>query len=117
MKITRFTLLFILLATSICWTGCEMFASHTDPLVGWKPSDGNHLDKVIIDDYKDFIAKNNLAPEYATLGFFENGAGQHAVEFTAYPPNQNASWHYLLIYNNDNRRIKVKKYSYVRYQS
>ena len=138
MKITRLALP-ILLSAILVWTaGCGIFfpfpdwhpfTTHTDPLKGWtfKPLPGwemppyghntNHLDKTITDDYQDFIKKNGLAPDGAITGFYEDGKGQHAVEFAAFPPDQNATWNYVLIYDNENKRIKVIKWNHVRYQS
>jgi hypothetical protein len=53
----------------------------------------------------------------AITGFYEDGAGQHAVEFVAFPPDENATWNYVLIYDKENKRIKEIKYGYTRYQS
>jgi hypothetical protein len=100
-----------------------------DPLAGWifRPFPGfetppygyntNHLDKIITDDYQDFITKNKLSTSGAITGFFEDETGQHAVGFEAFPPNENATWHYVLIYDKDNRRIKVIRYDYRSIQS
>jgi hypothetical protein len=134
----------ILLAATFCITGCDTsktlwakfwFSGGTapkpapDPLADWKfksfpgwgvdPNGHNNnvLDKAITDDYQDFIAKNNLDLFGAITGFFEDGTGQHAFEFTAFPPGQNATWNYVLIYDKENKRIKVIKYNYTKYQS
>lgn len=88
---------------------------------GWeKPPYGhntNHLDNLITDDYQDFIATNKLRLFGAITGYFENATGQHAVEFTAFPPNENATWTYILIYDKQNKRIKIMQYGYTRFQS
>jgi hypothetical protein len=137
MKITRFALP-ILFSAMLVWTaGCGIFfpfpdwhpfTTHSDPLKGWTfrefddflPSlqrHNYHLDKAITDDYQDFIKKNGLDPDGAITGFYEDGTGQHAVEFAAFPPDQNATWNYVLIYDKENKRIKVIKWNHIRYQS
>lgn len=103
----------ILLTAVVFVYGCSQ---SKDPLAGWKPYDSSHLDKAIVDDYKDFIAKNRL-DLLGTISGYENGTGQHAIEFEAFPPDQNATWHYALIYDSKNNRLKVTKYGYHRFQS
>ena len=116
MKIIQFTFFFILLATSICWTGCEMFASHTNPLAGWHSASKNP-DKIIEKDYQDYIQK--LSPEerkfMAYTEFFEDGTGQHAIKITIGLNHTN--WRHVLIYEKDNKRIKTIKYSSGNYGS
>jgi hypothetical protein len=116
MKIIQFTFFFILLATSICWTGCEMFASHTNPLAGWHSASKNP-DKIIEKDYQDYI--QTLSPEerkYAgPVLVFEDGTGQYAVDINI--GINGTSWHHVLIYDKDNKRIKTIKYSSGNYGS
>jgi hypothetical protein len=128
MKIIQFIVCF-LLAMFLCGFGCSSSKLTPDPLASWtfKPLPGwetppyghntNHLDKAISDDYQDFIAKNNLRLFGAITGFYEGGTRQHAVEFTAFPPDSNATWNYVLIYDTTNKRIKLIKYGYTKYQS
>jgi len=97
----------ILLAALFWAAGCSK--PSPDPLKGWtfRPFQGyemppyghnnNHLDHAITHDYQDFITKEKLHTIGAITGFFEGGAGQHAIEFEAFPYNQHASWHYVLI--------------------
>jgi hypothetical protein len=112
MNITRFAF-FILLAASVCWTGCEMFASHTNPIAGWKlcwSQDPSKLDKAIRDDYQDYI--NKLSPKermwIGPIMLSEDGTGQHAVtiEIAWY----GTDWDHVLIYDKNNKRVKVVKY-------
>jgi hypothetical protein len=119
------------LAAALFWTtGCmspdptpdwhQLFES-SDPLVGWHAFsfDPDSVNKAIRDDYQNYIQrflpkeKNAVGP----VQFFEDGTGQHAVEFEVFRHNQNASWQYALIYDKENKRIKVIKYGYRRYQS
>jgi len=108
MKITRFTIFFVLLAASVCWTGCEMFASHADPLAGWLAASKNP-DKIIEKDYQDYIQK--LSPEERQspgLDCFEDGTGEYAVRITIGLNGTN--WRHVLIYDKDDKRIKIIKY-------
>jgi|GEM_PF-1316309 len=127
--IIKFAPVFLMLVTMfICGCGCNTAKTTPDPLAGWtfKPFPGselppyghntNHLDKVIIDDYQNFIKTNGLLGG-GPAGFYEDGMGQHAVRFEAFPPDENASWQYVLIYDKENKRIKEIKYGYDRRQS
>jgi hypothetical protein len=110
--------------------GCTCAAPkpEPDPLSGWTfrafdeysvpGKEGHyHVEKSVTDDYEAFIKTNNLKVFGAITGFFEDGTGQRAVEFEAFPGEPNASWSYVLIYNKENRRVKVIRYGYKRYQS
>jgi hypothetical protein len=119
----------MLMAMFLFGFGCNTSKPARDPLVAWtfRPFPGweappyghntNRLDKAISDDYQDFIKKNELNPFGAITGFYEDGTGQHAVEFAAFPLDQNATWNYVLIYDKENKRIKLIKYGYHRFQS
>jgi hypothetical protein len=110
MNISRF-IFCILLAASICWSGCEVFASHTNPIAGWKVDLDHDPDQAIEKDYHDYIQK--LPPEerkYAGGGiqFLGDGMGQHAITI---PIGLNGTWwNHVLIYDKDDKRIKVIKY-------
>ena len=100
-----------------------------EPLKGWtfKPFPGwetppyghntNHLDQTIVDDYEGFIKEKKLFLSGAITGFYEDGTGQHAVQFEAFPPSENATWQYVLIYDKENKRIKTIRCNYHRYMS
>ena len=124
--VKSFSVVVCTLLAAVLWTaGC---ATNSNPIEGWtfRPFPGfemppyghntNHLNKAITDDYQTFIAQNKLYAA-AITGFYEDGTGQHAVQFEAFPPNQNASWQYVLVYDNKNKRIKAVKYGRIRYQS
>ena len=118
----NFELIILILASMFIFgTGCTLFERRSDPLATWtfKPyphfenppygHNANHLDQVIVDDYEGYIKKNNLYPVSAITGFYEDGTGQHAVEFLAsYAPAYSRK--YVLIYDKENKRIKVIKY-------
>jgi hypothetical protein len=115
-----------ILLAAVFWTaGC---ATNSNPIEGWTfrqfdafspPYDQHHyhLDEAISEDYQDFITNNKLYTLGAVTGFYEDGTGQHAIAFEAFPPNQNATWHYVLIYDRGNKRTRTKKYGRIRYQS
>ena len=121
MSITRFTFC-ILLVASVCWTGCERFASHSNPLEGggWRfcfSQDPKFLGQAIVADYQDYIQK--LPPgekKYASYYHdYEDGAGQHAV--TIGVNIDGTEWTHVLIYDKDNKRIKAAKYISGHYRS
>jgi hypothetical protein len=133
-KIPILSASYFLLALALCMmviSGCSCSAPKptSDPLAGWtyKPFPGselppyghntNHLDNAIIDDYQNFIKTKGLIGVSGPAGFYEDGIGQLAVEFEAFTPNVYESWHYVLIYNKENKRIKVVQYGRTRYQS
>jgi hypothetical protein len=112
----RFWLIIPILLTALVWgTGCTMFAHHhADPMAGWKEVYTSNPDKVISDDYHAYIDKlspkerNGLMP---TL-YFENGNGQHAVAIEIGIDGiwEGTYWRHVLIYDKENKRIKVIKY-------
>jgi hypothetical protein len=121
-------LILALSMTVIFGCTCAAPKNEPDPLTGWTfrtfdeflPSayqQHYHLEKSVTDDYETFIKTNNLKTFGPITGFFEDGTGQRAVEFEAFPGEPNASWNYVLIYNKENKRIRVIRYGYKRYQS
>lgn len=115
---------FFLMLTAMLFLGfgCNTSKPMPDPLVGWSvcvSQDPNKLDKAIKIDYQEFIQK--LPPEEKNyvggICLFEDGTGQHAVSIEVFANNDSTSWHYALIYDKDNKRIKVVKYGYSRHQS
>ena len=96
------------------------FASQ-EPLKGWTfvpfppsrtlkaGSSTNQLDQTVVDDYTAFIKEKKLYVDlvYDIRGFYEDGAGRRAVQFEAFPPDQNASFLYVLIYDKNNKRVRA----------
>jgi hypothetical protein len=107
--------------------GCATSKPTPGPLAGWtfrsfpgwdlNPNNKNHLDKAIIEDYEKFISDQHLDLFGGIAGFYEDGMGRHAVEFQAFPPGENATWNYVLIYDKENKRIRTIRYNHIRYQS
>jgi hypothetical protein len=117
----------IVLVTTLFWiTGCmapdptpdwhQLFEG-SDPLKGWKLLGFESPNKEITDDYQAYIQQHNMRGYAGPIQVFEDGTGQHAIEFEVFEHNKNASWHYAFIYDKENKRIKVIKYCYARYQS
>src|ERR1019366_5234874 len=96
-------------------SGCSCSAPKLtpDPLAGFHFSSLGNLDsnKAITDDYKDYVQK--LSPEEKKyMGpheFFEDATGQHAIRMET-DINGDQAWYHILIYDKDNKRIKVIKY-------
>jgi hypothetical protein len=93
---------------------------HPDPLEEWKlcwSQDSNKLNKAIVDDYQDYIQKLP-AEEKKFIGpiqFFEDGTGQHAVRIEI--ALKGIDWAHVLIYDKENKRMRVIKYAAGRYMS
>jgi hypothetical protein len=108
-----------LLAGFVLIAGCAP-KPISDPLAGFHVSSLGNLDnnKTIADDYKDYLQK--LSPkETLYLGpvfYFEDSAGEHAVRIESDIDGKDC-WYHILFYDKDNRRVKVVKYFYGRYQS
>ncbi|HSY17824.1 MAG TPA: hypothetical protein VK815_05790 [Candidatus Acidoferrales bacterium] len=100
----------LLLAAMVWLVGCA--TPHPDPLAGWHVSDFRdfHSNTAIVADYKIYM--QTLSPEEqrsaAPVFCYENGTGQHAVKITI--GLEGVVWRHILIYDGDNRRIRVIKY-------
>jgi hypothetical protein len=114
----------MLMAMLVLGFGCNTSKPIPDPLAGWKQVvlsyDYEKFDKAIKSDYQDYIQK--LPPDekgynIGSITFFEDGTGRHAVSIEKFVKGENASWHYALIYDKENKRINVIKYGYTKYQS
>jgi len=112
----------VLLVAFIFETGCSTPKPTPDPLAGWKvllSRDSEKLDKAIKDDYRDYI--QNLPPEERkfiddnNIWFYEDMTNQHAVRIEI---GLNHVWYeHVLIYDRNNKRIKVIVYANGRYMS
>jgi len=118
MKITR--LIFcISLAVFVCGFGCTSSKPAPDPLAGFHFSDLVNFqnNKAISDDFHAYI--NNLPPELRNgvgpMQFYEDGTGQHAVMVEI--ALDGTDWAHVLIYDKDNKRVKVYKYVAGHYRS
>lgn len=98
----------VLMATFVFGFGCNTSKPMPDPLAGWK-MDFGATNPVIEKDYQDYIQK--LSPEEKKSvnvnGYFNDGAGQHAVRITIGVNGR--WWRHILIYDKNNKRIKTIK--------
>ncbi len=93
-------------------------------MASWKglrtfSSDGNPpplpIPKEIEQDARAFyqtlpeVEKARAKGDDSAISYLEDGTGQHAVVINA--SDSHEFWHYALIYDKNNRRIKVLKYS------
>jgi hypothetical protein len=101
--------LLILLTALVIGTGCNSLRTASDPLTGWHAASKNP-DQSIVDDYQNYI--HTLSPEeqkfVAYIICFEDGSGQYAVKITIGLNHTN--WEHVLIYDKNNKRIKVVRY-------
>lgn len=104
-------------------SGCEVFPSHTDPLAdpkaGWKGVNISKIlenkepDSVITKDYQDYI-ENLPANMKGSVSiwpldfYFEDGKGRHAVKIRI--AVNGTWWQHVLMYDQNDKRIKVIKY-------
>ena len=101
---------FLILTTLVCGVGCTYHWA-PDPLAGWKRADylGRPND-VIVKDYQEYIQTLSEEERRSAnpIFYFEDGTGQHAVQIQI--GIKGTSWVHVLIYDKDNKRIKVTKY-------
>jgi hypothetical protein len=119
MNTARFPILF---AALLLFAGCSCSAPKPtpDPLTGFHFSslDNLHSTKAIMDDYQNYIQKlppNESGPYFGPVFYFEDGTGQHAIRIETNENNER--WYHVLIYNKENKRIKLIKYCEGRIQS
>ena len=118
MNIIRLPIWILLAALLGGCGGCQ--TKTPDPLAGWKvlfSRDYEKFDKAITDDYQDYIQKlppkerNGVGP----ISYFEDGTGQHAVRIEI--AINGTDWAHVLIYDKNNKRIKVIKFVSGHYRS
>jgi hypothetical protein len=109
--------------------GCASSSkTESNPLVGWtfhpfnqfalsSSQHRHYIDSAVAEDCRNFIAKNNLLVRNSISGIYEDGTGKQAVDFVGFSVNKSESWHYVLIYNQFHKRIKVVQYDQHKYAS
>lgn len=103
--------LLVLALCAMVVSGCSCSASKPapNPLAGWY-FESHNPNETIEEDYKNYI--QNLPSEegkYAgPIHYFADGTGQHAIMIAI--GINNKVWRHVLIYNKDDKRIKVIKY-------
>jgi len=72
----------------------------------------SHFAKAVVDDYQDYIHKLPPAEarvvDYYSISEYEDSTGQHAVKIET--PINGVYREHVLIYDRNNKRIKVIKY-------
>ena len=117
--INSFFFISLVLLAILFWnTGCN--TPPPDPLAGWKilsSRDSEKLSQSIKDDYPDYIKKLPARKRELVdiIWFFEDRTGQHAVKFDI--PLNGVWFSHVLIYDKENKRIKVIKYRSGTYRS
>jgi hypothetical protein len=115
MNITRIT--FFILLVMVVWTvGC---VSTPDPLAGWAVADyTGHPDEAIVTDYQNYISNLPTKERQFVQGgitFFKDGTGRHAIQIVI---PYYGDWRvHVLIYDKDNKRVKVNQYVSGHYRS
>jgi hypothetical protein len=106
----------------ICGAGCVSSKPPPDPLTGWVycySNDPVHSNKGILDDYNTYIkqlrSREKKFSAVALVNMFKDATGEHAVKIEI--PVDGVWREHVLIYDKDNKRIKVIKYYNGRYQS
>jgi hypothetical protein len=84
-------------------------------LAGWKVllnRDSDTISQAIRDDYRGYIQEELIPKHYFIdendIWLYEDGTGQHAVRIDI--PINGTYWEHVLIYDKNNKRIKVMKY-------
>lgn len=90
-----------------------------DPLAGWQKAYKEEPSQAIEKDYRDFIQKlqSEGKGQAQVTGYYKNESGQHLINIEIFEHDKNASWQYALVYDKDDKRVKMIKYGYVEYQS
>jgi len=84
-----------------------------NPVAGWAASrsqDVGKLDKAIQEDYQDYVSKLSRKERMwmGPVGISEDGFGQHAV--TIHIAWYGTDWAHVLVYDKNNKRVKVTRY-------
>ena len=112
----------VMLTALVFVEGCATFASHTNPVAGWKRDFGLlGDDKVINKDTQDFIQTLPIKQRDSVLfeGCYEDGTGRHAVQIEVLAEGllSGIYWEYVLIYDQNDKRTKVVKFFGGRYMN
>ena len=115
--IKRFWPIGLLLSATLVWTvGCADLFPHSDPLAGWQRYSVDYIDKEIIKDYEAFIQtlprEERIQLDKYAPHPYENGKGSHAIRFDVGIREffVDRIWYYVLIYDKENKRVKVIRY-------
>ena len=115
---TKIMFLF-LLTTFVLIAGCVAPKPTPDPLAGWRElvRESDKPNQAITDDFQRYIQslEPNERESAKYVHYYEDGKGQHALRFEV--PINGTDWAHVLIYNKENKRVKVFKYISAYYRS
>jgi hypothetical protein len=120
MRFTHLLSALFVITLFLAFNGCT---PHSDPMKGWKELgrlSNTAAPETITKDAQTFIQTLPATEKVASgedynVTYWEDVIGQHAVVLNT--PHDGEHWHYALIYDQNNRRIKVIKYSTGSYMS
>lgn len=94
----------------------EMLASHINPVAGWQTESGEP-DQAIQKDYQEYLTKPLVDKHgfVSVADWLKDGHGQHAIVIEE--GRYDTYWHHVLIYDKNDKRIKVITYVGGHYQS
>lgn len=107
---------------AIC-LGISACTPHTDPLHDWRGIgylDNTPVPEDIKRDAQSYFQslgpiERQVALDSSSIEYLEDGNGRHGMVLSA--QHDGERWHYAVLYDSDNRRIKVLKYSVGGYMS
>jgi ABC-type oligopeptide transport system substrate-binding subunit len=109
MKKSKIAFLGLLLAMCVLAFGCAIHSAE-QPFPGWRSNSAYHPDKIITDDYENYIQLHKISGVFETL-YFEDGTGRHAVELVVMGKYSGHYKYYFLEYNKSNVRTRVRTFS------
>lgn len=118
--VNHFGLTCLMLAAFMWGVGCAAPKSTPDPLAGWNlciSQDPNKLSSAINDDYQYYLQELPVVERTGVgpVQFFVDGTGQHAVRIEI--ALNGIDWAHVLIYDKENKRVKVLKFVSGHYRS
>jgi hypothetical protein len=102
------------LAVSFLAVGCVAPKPVSEPMSGWNrlPDRDQSLNKSLIDDCQSYVRPLRAEGHFiddSDIWFFQNGSGQHAIEIEMTTDRRQLV--HVLIYDKNDKRIKVIKYA------
>lgn len=116
-SINCFKIFLVLLAALAFGSGCAAPKPAPNPLAGWKVAFNKEPDQTITKDYQEYIQDLPAGERiYARVSqYLEDGTGRHAIVIEI--ALNGTWWNHILIYDENDKRVKVIKYSPGGYQS
>jgi len=109
--------LMVLLLGAGCWTGEPPAKPAQNPLAAWRIVRYGQPGAAIEKDYKDYVEKLPTEERMAAAvsHYLENDSGQHAILVEV--ALKGTWWYHILVYEHDDTRANVIKYSPGKYRS